>query len=84
MFLPHMLLRQYLLCTLTTVDTDLLVLHWMELYVHGSWRWEEGAMSVQQCRLSVSIAIHRRDATYITSSGCQSLLRLDIAQMVLM
>lgn len=60
MFLHHMLSRQYLLCTLTTVDTDLLVPHLMELYVHGSLRWEAGVMFVLLNHPCVLITMQRR------------------------
>lgn len=77
MFLPPMPLPLLVLWDLTTMDTDLLLLPWMELFVHGSWKLEGGAMFVQQ-NLPSALTITPRKHSYTLKSLIIFLLHSDI------
>lgn len=64
MFLHRMPLLLFLPWDLITTDTDLSLRHWMELFVHGSWKLEEGAMFAQQ-NLPSALTIIPRTHSYI-------------------
>uniref|UniRef100_A0A7C9AQD7 Uncharacterized protein n=1 Tax=Opuntia streptacantha TaxID=393608 RepID=A0A7C9AQD7_OPUST len=82
MYLLLMHLHLLQLCSLTIVAIDLQIVHLMELYAHGNWRWGEGAMSDQLMHVFASMAMHR--ISVMLPPVGQSLPLLGIAPMVLM
>jgi hypothetical protein len=59
MFPLLMLWRRYQQCNSVHSDTDLLALHWMELYALGNQKLEEGAIFILLNHLFASMAMHR-------------------------